>query len=224
MEDVTTKPTYMRDRTIRLLLSFDGISSADEYEWASYLLDDAQLLDFNSWEIRSASTLRLLDRLVFRGKGARGRVVRVQRHSPLDDRDKGIYMDLVLDEPGHALPTSNSVYWRIGDEVCKITGAPTDGLTGVTRAAVGHAGRQQLGSEEESALTPDDADRVNLELQQVLIVDERNTGSHFRTQAEGLESSNLNDSAWTRSSHPVDVLLNLLTSQSDPEDGLRAKV
>ncbi|OUU80667.1 MAG: hypothetical protein CBC38_00840 [Gammaproteobacteria bacterium TMED78] len=213
---VFTYPQYLRSRRVRLyLVPSNASSSADEVlAWTGHLDGFAISQDTNVFEFRARSQLKYLDRLIYRANSAGFRCsarrdwLDLENLSPRPvDYHQGFNQFPDVNTGDHV------TFARVGDEIV----AGPYGATDSRRVSLDLSSA----SSQRGALSTEISNLENEEHASIVYVaDDTNPASSFRfspdlTLAGGsTPSTNRNSGTWTRSSHFVDILLNILTSSA----------
>lgn len=201
-------PRYLLGRRVRVYVVFDktGASSSDEREISSGFWLEAPSLDptLNAWQFTATSQARYFDRLFMRRRRSRQIETGAAKDTYLKfERAATRPSDAGVSTPsGWADHFGDKVFLKIGDEIVRIHVAGTIGLTfQVDRRGV--AGTTVM-------------DQIDPQLGALQVYVAGDDAGSFRYQARGLETSSRSTGTWVVTTHPIPILLALLTSPSDP--------
>lgn len=199
---------HLYGRRVRLYVTFDdaGYTTARELEGelsGGWSVDGLALsAGLNGWVLSARSQLRFLDRLVLR-RSFRGTLGAVSAD--------GVYVDL---QGLAAVPRKYDVAPHFQD---RLFFQLESGEILRTRVEGTFLGRQVVDLRGAAGTRAEEAEPGD-EIRQVYVADPLDGFGSFRYQAPGGETSSLATGTWIPDSHPVVLLLALLTSSADQDD------
>lgn len=198
-------------RQLKVFITFDGLSEADETELENgYFVREFSVDDLLSYEIKASSRQDWFSRVC----GAAQQTAIQLNSGELADRNRW-FVARENNRPNDWLLSGWDRYSRLF-AIVEESGEIINFRWSESDLWIGNDSQRQIWSTPRTS----PKDWVGAEMKTCLVADRDLTYCSFVYQPKGSESDVLNDSSWIASDHPLIILLCLLCSSAEQGDGL----